>query len=147
MSWVSFEAVISQISWFFLCLLYQLLTSIYMYIHIYSCTANSTINSAFLISLTNRFISVAQPPKLMTVSLVSIRIPLPAASARNLRSVFFELEEVYSPSILVARILLVIFLNRNIYFAVLSLDLRLMFSFPWRKRRGRDTRTKWKGWW
>ena len=69
----------------------------------------------------------------MTVSLVSIRIPLPAASARYLRSVFFELEEVYSPSILVARILLVIFLNRNIYFAVLSLDLRLMFSFPGEK--------------
>ena len=83
---------------------------------------------------------------LMTVSLVSIRIPLPPASARYLRSVFFELEVVYSPSILVARILLVIFLNRNIYFAVLSLDLGLMFSFPGRKRRGRDTRTKWKGW-
>ena len=82
----------------------------------------------------------------MTVSHVSIRIPLPAASARYLRSVFFELEEVYSPSILVARILLVIFLSRNIYFAVLSLDLRLMFSFPARKRRGRDARTKWKGW-
>ena len=42
---------------------------------------------------------------------------------------------------LVARILLVIFLNRNIYFTVLSLDLGLMFSFPGRKRRGRDTRT------
>ena len=83
---------------------------------------------------------------LMTVSLVSIRIPLPAASARYLRSVFFELEVVYSPSILVARILLVIFLNRNIYFTVLSLDLGLMFFFPGRKRRGRDTRTKWKGW-
>ena len=82
----------------------------------------------------------------MTVSLVPISIPLPAASARYLRSVFFELEVVYPPSILVARILLVIFLNRNTYFAVLSLDLGLMFSFPGRKRRGRDTRTKWKGW-
>ena len=77
----------------------------------------------------------------MTVSLVSIRIPLPAASARYLRAVFFELEVVYSPSILVARILLVIFLNRNIYFTVLSLALGLMLSFPGRKRRGRDTRT------
>ena len=65
----------------------------------------------------------------MTVSLVSIRIPLPAASARYVRSVFFELEVVYSPSILVARILLVIFLNRNMYFTVLSLDLGLMFFF------------------
>ena len=44
----------------------------------------------------------------MTVFLVSISVPLPAASARYLRSVFFELEVVYSPSILVARILLVI---------------------------------------
>ena len=69
----------------------------------------------------------------MTVSLVSIRIPLPAASARYLRSVFFELEVVYSPSILVARILLVIFLNRNMYFTVLSLDLGLMFFFQGEK--------------
>lgn len=69
----------------------------------------------------------------MTVSLVSIRIPLPAASARYLRSVFFELEVVYSPSILVARILLVIFLN--MYFTVLSLDLGLMFFSREKKER------------
>ena len=46
---------------------------------------------------------------------------------------FFELEVVYSPSILVARILLVIFLNRNMYFTVLSLDLGLMFFFQGEK--------------
>ena len=55
MSWVSFEAVISQISWFFYVFYIN-------YLPLY--TTNSTINSAFLISLTNRFISVGQPPKL-----------------------------------------------------------------------------------
>ena len=139
MSWISFQAVICEISWFFYV----------FYINYFPLsTANSTIN---LISLKNIFQLLNFQSyflALMTVSLVSIRIPLPAASARYLRSVFFELEVVYSPSILVARILLVIFLNRNMYFTVLSLDLGLMFFFfPGRKRRGRDIRTKWKGWW
>ena len=105
-------------------------------------TANSTVNLALLISLTNRFISVAQPPKLFFGPDDCFPCPDSHSSARYLRSVFFALEVVYAPLILVARI----FLNHNIYFAVLSFDLGFLFSFPGRKRRGRDTRTKWKGW-
>ena len=125
MSWISFQAVICEISWFF---------DVFYINYFPLSTANSTIN---LISLKNIFQLLNFQSyflALMTVSLVSIRIPLPAASARYLRSVFFELEVVYSPSILVARILLVIFLNRNMYFTVLSLDLGLMFFFSREKK-------------
>ena len=140
MSWISFQAVICEISWFFY---------VFYINYLPLSTANSTIN---LINLTNRFISVAQLPKLFfgpndcfpclySHSSASSFCPLFALC------VFRTIEVVYSPSILVARILLVIFLNRNMYFTVISLDLGLMFFFPGRKRRGRDIRTKWKRWW
>ena len=85
MSWVSCEAVISEISWFFT----SFISVTYVYLQLIRQLIQHFLSALQivlfqLLNLQSYFLA------LMTVSLVSIRIPLPAASARYLRCVFFE---------------------------------------------------------